>query len=187
MASAFKDKRVAGGKLANGTEYEIIRGSLRPDGTRRPDIKVRKGYVPQEEMKSFETKGSRHREQQEEIKHWVPGMSPQMHQEAKARAEKLAREKQNARSSGRVSGPSPASKAKVPLVPQQEEPDIENDPEAIKRKVKSLKKKLKEIKELEDKKKEDLCEEQLQKLTRKDGLDKEIEDLHERLVRLRAS
>uniref|UniRef100_A0A7S1J965 WIBG Mago-binding domain-containing protein n=1 Tax=Eutreptiella gymnastica TaxID=73025 RepID=A0A7S1J965_9EUGL len=103
MASAFREKRVAGGTLHDGSEYEIIQGSLRPDGTRRPDIKVRKGYVAQDEVRAMETKGSRHRAVQEEVKHWVPGMSNEMHQKQKELAQKVKDEKQAQRSSGRIS------------------------------------------------------------------------------------
>eukprot|EP00667_Euglena_gracilis_P027707 EG_transcript_34555 len=103
MQSAFKEKRITGGTLQNGTEYEVIQGSLRPDGTRRPDIKVRKGYVAQDEVKAYETKGSQWREKQEAVKDWVPGMSPEMHANQKAVKAKVAEEKQAQRPSGRLS------------------------------------------------------------------------------------
>eukprot|EP00670_Eutreptiella_braarudii_P000422 CAMPEP_0174299976 /NCGR_PEP_ID=MMETSP0809-20121228/58181_1 /TAXON_ID=73025 ORGANISM="Eutreptiella gymnastica-like, Strain CCMP1594" /NCGR_SAMPLE_ID=MMETSP0809 /ASSEMBLY_ACC=CAM_ASM_000658 /LENGTH=130 /DNA_ID=CAMNT_0015405501 /DNA_START=35 /DNA_END=424 /DNA_ORIENTATION=+ len=103
MTSAFNDERVHGGILQDGTEYEIIRGSLRPDGTRRPDVKVRKGYVAQDEMKPLETKGSRYRERQEAVKDWVPGMSQAMHQNQKDLKQKQKDDKQSQRASGRLS------------------------------------------------------------------------------------
>jgi partner of Y14 and mago protein len=43
---------------AEDPKYDWIPGSRRPDGTFRAPIKVKKGYVPQDEMKRFETKGS---------------------------------------------------------------------------------------------------------------------------------
>ena len=34
----------------------IIRGSMRPDGTFRKDVRVKAGYVPQDEQKTYDSK-----------------------------------------------------------------------------------------------------------------------------------
>jgi hypothetical protein len=45
-------------RMADDDKYDVIPASQRPDGTWRKEIRVRKGYVPQDEVKKFETKGS---------------------------------------------------------------------------------------------------------------------------------
>ncbi len=49
----------AAGGGGDDEKYDIIPASRRPDGTWRKDVRVRKGYVPPEEQKKFETKGTK--------------------------------------------------------------------------------------------------------------------------------
>ena len=58
MSSAAKAKAEAAEMSARDPKYDYIPGSMRPDGTFRAPIKVKKGYVPPDEVKKFETKGS---------------------------------------------------------------------------------------------------------------------------------
>lgn len=56
---AEKAAAEAAAMSAQDDKYDYIPGSMRPDGTFRAPIKVKKGYVPQDEVQKFETKGSR--------------------------------------------------------------------------------------------------------------------------------
>lgn len=42
----------------NQSGERVIVGSRRPDGTFRKDVRVRSGYVPQEEQKVYQSKGA---------------------------------------------------------------------------------------------------------------------------------
>ena len=47
------------GGAGDDDKYDIIPASRRPDGTWRKEVRVKKGYVPPEEQKKFETKGTK--------------------------------------------------------------------------------------------------------------------------------
>lgn len=51
--------RGSGGQAAAHTEERIIPASRRPDGTLRKEIRIRAGYIPQDEVEKYVARGTR--------------------------------------------------------------------------------------------------------------------------------
>jgi hypothetical protein len=60
--------------LPDDDKYDIIPGTQRPDGTWRPDRRVKKGFVPQEERQKFETAKQK---VANEAKTYIAGLDPE--------------------------------------------------------------------------------------------------------------
>jgi len=140
-------------------DCDVIPGSRRPDGTLRKEIRVRKGYVPPEQQQRFETKGTRFRDSQ--VPGFVPGMDPADLAGAKvAPKSKNTRRNENRRKKKEDGGEDSEddgveevsgaiASAKLSETPA---PPAEADPkEAGEKKIRNLKKKLRQSDDLKAK------------------------------------
>mmetsp|Transcript_12931 Transcript_12931/g.25583 ORF Transcript_12931/g.25583 Transcript_12931/m.25583 type:complete len:184 (+) Transcript_12931:126-677(+) len=181
--------------MEDDDKYDYIPGSLRPDGTRRAPIKVKKGYVPPDEIKKFETKGTKFRDSQ--IPGFVPGMDP-ADMPGKKEAPKSKNQKRNenrkkrneegggdddegdegagaAMAAVKLADPAPAAAAADPADPK----------EVLNKKIRNLKKKVRQSDELQEKVKSKEVEpndEQRDKLAKRGELESEIAALEKELA-----
>mmetsp|Transcript_8343 Transcript_8343/g.12437 ORF Transcript_8343/g.12437 Transcript_8343/m.12437 type:complete len:175 (-) Transcript_8343:199-723(-) len=153
----------------------VIPSSKRPDGTWRKEIVLKEGYVPQDEVRTFQTRASKL-----SIKS-VPGMPPaQLNskvvvEESKKKEEKLSKAEISITSNS-TSKSADVEASSVDLSALKIS-DSETSAETKNKKVKALRKKLKEISELSLKNINELSEEQLVKLNRKSDIENELNAL----------
>lgn len=147
----------------------VIPATRRPDGTWRKETIMKEGYVPQEERAAFETKASRSKEGKSK----VPGLPPTVFKppkedKPKKKAEKMKSDTSVTEATKAISDVQIVSTTDVPIV-------VDKGKEKEK-KLKNLRKKLKDINELKAKKESgiELSGEQIEKLNRKDEIEAEI-------------
>ena len=165
-----------------------IPASRRPDGTWRKARRVKEGYVPPDEAEKYESKG----------KQWVkntssalpPGLAPEMVEKSEAKMsknrkknerkkqqkkEKREQEEDGVRNDG-------VEEVRLPLAAASWT-DNNIDDETIAKKIKNIKKKLRQIEELEAKVAsgdiKEPSKEQQEKLKRKKDLKKELKELED--------
>ncbi|KAJ8600594.1 hypothetical protein CTAYLR_008189 [Chrysophaeum taylorii] len=174
----------------------ILPGTLRPDGTRRKDRRIRaeqladgswKSFVPQDEVEAFETRA--HREANRP--NIIPGLDPSISSSNKIAANKKNRAREFRPSHHRGAAAAAAAAAAVdPLLPDDKPPTdgptASNDPpttDDLAKKVKSLKKKLKQIAELQAKVDAGLdpSSDQRDKLNRAAALEADLADVQAKL------
>uniref|UniRef100_A0A7S3HL91 WIBG Mago-binding domain-containing protein n=1 Tax=Spumella elongata TaxID=89044 RepID=A0A7S3HL91_9STRA len=147
----------------------VIPATRRPDGTWRKEKVLKEGYVPPDEVRAFETRASK--EAALRAKKGVPGMPPPVEKPKPKPAEpKKKKEAEIAvpvAAMAEVSISGPAAKEEAPA---------DKDP---KKRLKALKKKLREVLELSGKDQKDLTAEQLEKLSKKETIEAEILSLAE--------
>lgn len=172
---------------SSGDGESWIPASRRPDGTWRKARKVKEGYVPQDEVAKYESKG----------KQWmnsIPKLPPGLHIEEPTKSQrKRKNKKKNASESqgGEVED----------LTDKMHSVHVSNavcstaagtvytsNPDELKEKrIKNLRKKLRQIKELQARIDSGELEkpepEQLVKLSKKEEVEKEIEDLQAQLCK----
>ncbi|CBZ55127.1 conserved hypothetical protein [Neospora caninum Liverpool] len=209
------------------TGEKIIPGSRRPDGTYRKEIRVRAGYIPLDERRTFQTRQQLSRSERQvpgagsipglAASTFPPGYSPAASSPGlngkrgggapastrqKNKGEEKERGIKSAGSSAKEKRPGGSDAHKVTseadelcqgmqnlsVAGDQEEKEAPqvSESESLKKRVRNLKKKLKEIEALQQKVDggQTLGAEQSSKLQRRKELDAEVSDLERRLAEL---
>ena len=134
--------------------------SVRKDGTVRKEIKVKPGYIPQEDVSAF-VSSKKH-----ELQNTIPGTSRRRDEV------KSATKKPSSSQNAGKSTPKEASKTPAPTQKEAKQETAEKD---VKKQIRGLEKKLRQILELEAK--PDLSPEEQEKVAKKSSIQDELATL----------
>lgn len=176
--------------MAEKKGFTVIPPSQRPDGTWRKEIRVKAGYVDPEEAEKYQSRGKQWASKASNL---PPGLSESSQPEVKKSKNQKKNERrklkklerpgfENSNSTAAVDSlSSGVEKVKLekPAVEQEVEVPVSKD--VLQKKIKGLKKKLRQIEDLESKMSsgevKELTKEQVEKVSRKKTITDELEDL----------
>ncbi|KAJ1552565.1 hypothetical protein HK096_011295, partial [Nowakowskiella sp. JEL0078] len=166
-------------------------GSRRPDGTIRKEIKIRPGFTPVEESQKFTSKRVA---EFKPVKGYVPGLSviesdlsdkPRNSESKNMKRNEKKKEKNPLDALQNEISQHSENFSKIQIKHQkQNETFLLNDSDettVLGKRLKALKKKLRQIDELSSKPKDYLLTEQLEKIKNRELVEKEIFDIEQKL------
>eukprot|EP00128_Syssomonas_multiformis_P012887 Colp12_sorted_trinity150504_noHs@14099 len=157
----------------------VVPATRRPDGTWRKERRVKPGYVPQDEVKTYESRGKQWAKQ---IPTLPPGYVPDPVKEVKSKTQKRNEKKRLEKEGGEALASGVAALSVSKGGPAAAPPPL-SSVEDLERRVKNLRKKLKQIEELEAKAASGatLEKEQVEKISKKAEIASELADIEPRL------
>ena len=173
-----------------GEKHDVIPASRRPDGTWRKERKVKAGYVPPDEVEKYESKGKRFQANQAAYTPGLPTQPQVANKSMSKNAKKNERRKQKRKEKAEEESAEPPVST---VTMEMEKVDLNKKGDSkpsgggnseeknaeIQKKIKGLRKKLKQCDQLKERqeKGETLEKEQLEKLSKREQFQDELEDL----------
>lgn len=175
---------------SSSNQDTVIPASRRPDGTWRKERRVKAGYTPPDEVEKYESKGKRFLNNQASS---VPGLAPvpgapeqkkAMSKNQKKNERRKQKRKEEGDSNERPTQKQTETVAKevakeISNIDLNKTNDTTNDNSDILKKIKNVRKKLKQCDQILEKKNkgETLEKEQIEKLGKRDEFQEELDDL----------
>ncbi|OWZ03512.1 hypothetical protein PHMEG_00024747 [Phytophthora megakarya] len=177
-----KEERLPLGAVRTADGEVVVPASCRADGSTRKSIRIRQGYVPQDEVPKYKTVAQRRREQEAERAAEVKASGDDVVEELSMEKLSLWQKKE-----APVAKERPCSSARAPRQERKrrQQPDTKTamqetngaHQQQLKRQLTKINKQLKEIAKLEDAGDASLSVQQKQKLVRKSALYQQRNDI----------